>query len=62
MAKVMQGIKAFFGITGKQSCFDQFHEAADRVAVKSQLVLSERNNFAHSVARIKARKKRTKTK
>lgn len=62
MAKVIQGIKEFFGIKSRESCFDQFHAAADRVAAKSELLLSERNNFAHGVSRIKARKKKVKSK
>lgn len=62
MSKVMQGIKNFLGIKSKASSFDMFHETADRIAKKTEMVqLQERNGFAHSVARIKQRKKKERS-
>lgn len=62
MSSVMRNIKSFFGVRTEKSCFDRFHETADRVAAKSQLVLAERNNFAIGANRIKARRKKAKGK
>lgn len=59
MSKMIQGIKTFFGMKPEASSnFEKFHETADRIATKTELLLSERNDFAHSVQRMKSRKKK----
>lgn len=60
MSKMIQGIKTFFGMKNPEVAtnFEKFHETADRIATKTELLLSERNGFSHSVKRMQSRKKK----
>lgn len=60
MSKVIQGIKTLFGMSKPEVAnnFEKFHETADRVMSKTEMLLSERNGFAHSVKRMQSRKKK----
>lgn len=56
MSKMIQGIKYIFGMKPEAvSSFEKFHETADRVSAKTELLLSERNGFAQASARMRAR-------
>lgn len=59
MSKAVQAIRNFFGIPHKpKSCWDDFHAATERVAEKTKKILEDRNDFHHSVKRMKTRKRK----
>lgn len=62
MSKMIQGIKTLLGMKSNASCFDRFHETADRVSQKTEMLLAERNGFAHSVSRMKSRRRKATVK
>lgn len=60
--KMLESIKALFVKPKTKSCWEDFHEIADRVSEKNALVLADRNDFAKTAVRMRSAPQRKKKK